>query len=120
VIVPFAFTVYVPSFGTVKVVRLQLVFAVDVVAHNFTVLATKVAGVVAESLVKGEMVWLVSNAPVEVSFSATGGAGMTGVSVDVVVWPKMSVTLYVSAVFVPCVALTSATKVTTPVDVFNV
>ncbi len=54
------------------------------------------------------------------SFMATGGAGITGVRVEEAVWPKMSVTLYVSAVFVPCVALTSATKVTTPVDVFNV
>jgi hypothetical protein len=56
VTVPFALTVYVPSFGTVNVVRLQLAFAVDVVAHNFTLLATKVAGVVAESLLNGEIV----------------------------------------------------------------
>jgi hypothetical protein len=120
VTVPFTLTVYVPSFGTVNVVKLQLAFAVDVVAHNFTVLATKVAGFVAESLLNGEIVWLVSYAPVDVSFTPTGGAGITGVRVDVEVCPKMSVTLYVSAVFVPCVALTSATKVTTPVDVFNV
>ena len=56
VTVPFAFTVYVPSPGTFNVVRLQLVFAVDVVAHNFTLLATKVAPVPAASLVRGEIV----------------------------------------------------------------
>jgi hypothetical protein len=85
VIVPFAFTVYVPSFDTVSVVSVQLAFTVDVVAHSFTLLATKVAGVVAESFVRGEIVWLVSNAPVDVSFTATGGAGMTGVIVEVAV-----------------------------------
>jgi hypothetical protein len=85
VIVPFAFTVYVPSFGTVSVVRLQLAFAVDVVAQSFTLVGTNVAGVVTESLLKGEIVWLVSNAPVEVSFTATGGAGITGVRVEVAV-----------------------------------
>jgi hypothetical protein len=53
--VPFAFTVYVPSFGTVNVVKLQLAFAVEVVAHNFTLLATNVAGATAESFVRGEI-----------------------------------------------------------------
>jgi hypothetical protein len=56
VTVPFALTVYVPSFGTVNVVRLQLAFAVEVVAHNFTVLATNVAGDVTVSLLNGEIV----------------------------------------------------------------
>ena len=74
-----------PSFGTVNTVRLQLAFAVDVVAHNFTVLATNVAGDVTVSLLNGEIVWLVSYAPVEVSFTATGGAGITGVRVEVAV-----------------------------------
>ena len=60
VTVPFAFTVYVPSLGTVKEERLQLAFAVEVVAHNFTDEGTNVAGVVAESLFNGEIVWLVS------------------------------------------------------------
>jgi hypothetical protein len=55
VTVPFALTVYVPWFATVKVVKSQLAFAVEVVAHNFTVLATKVAGEVAESFVKIEI-----------------------------------------------------------------
>ena len=61
-----------------------------------------------------------SYAPVDESFTATGGAGTTGVSVEVAVWPVMSVTRYVIGVFVPCAAFTSATKVTTPVDWFNV
>ena len=42
-----------------------------------------------------------SYAPVDVSFVATGGAGMTGVKVEVAVWPKISVTRYVIGVFVP-------------------
>jgi hypothetical protein len=50
----------VPSFGTVKVVRLQLVFAVEVVVHNFTLLATNVAGATAESFVRGEITWVTS------------------------------------------------------------
>jgi hypothetical protein len=62
----------------------------------------------------------VSYAPDDVSFVATGGAGITGVKVEVAVWPKISVTWYVIGVLVPCVALASATNVTTPVDVFKV
>ena len=53
---PFAFTVYVPSLATVNVVKLQLAFAVEVVAHNFTVLATNVAGEVTVSFVSIEIV----------------------------------------------------------------
>jgi hypothetical protein len=56
VTVPFAFTVYVPSPATVRVVRLQLALAVLVVAHNFTLLAIKVAGDVTVSFVKMEIV----------------------------------------------------------------
>jgi hypothetical protein len=56
VIVPFAFTVYVPSFATVNVVRLQLAFAVLVVAHNFTDDASIGASEPAVSLVSGEIV----------------------------------------------------------------
>jgi hypothetical protein len=52
---PFAFTVYVPWLATVNVVKSQLAFAVEVVAHNFTVLATKIAGDVVESFVKIEI-----------------------------------------------------------------
>ena len=74
-----------PSFGTVKVVKLQLAFTVDVVAHSFTVLGTNVAGDVTVSLPSIEIVWFVSNAPVDVSFTPTGGAGITGVSVEVAV-----------------------------------
>ena len=61
-----------------------------------------------------------SYAPDDVSLTATGGAGTTGVKVEVAVWPVMSVTRYVIGVFEPCVAFTSATKVTTPVAAFNV
>ena len=56
VTVPFALTVYVPSPATVRVVRLQLALAVLVVAHNFTLLAIKVAGDVTVSFVKMEIV----------------------------------------------------------------
>ena len=55
VTVPFAFTVYVPSFGTVNDVNVHEAFAVVVVAHNLRLDATKVAGLVAESFVKGEI-----------------------------------------------------------------
>jgi hypothetical protein len=55
VTVPFAFTVYVPSFGTVNDVNVHEAFAVVVVAHNFRLAGTKVAGLVAESFVKGEI-----------------------------------------------------------------
>jgi hypothetical protein len=56
VTVPFAFTVNVPWFATVKVVRLQLAFEVPVVAHNFTEDAVSVAPEPAVSFVKGEIV----------------------------------------------------------------
>jgi hypothetical protein len=60
VTVPFALTVYVPSFGTVNVVKSQLAFAVEVVAHNFTDEATRFAPDPAASFVSGEIVWFVS------------------------------------------------------------
>ena len=109
-----------PSPATVNVVRLHEVFTVEVVAHKRTVLGANVAGEVTVSFVRTEIVWFVSYAPDDVSLTATGGAGITGVKVEVAVWPKMSVTLYVIGVFVPSVAFTSATYVTTPVDAFNV
>ena len=65
--------------------RLQLAFAVEVVAQSFTLPATKVAPVPGESFVRGEIVWLVSYAPVEVSFVAVGVGGTVGVNVDVAV-----------------------------------
>ena len=83
-------------------------FTVDVVAHSFTDVATRVAGLFAPSLVAGVIVWLVSYAPLEMSFVALGGAGIIGVSVEVAFWPKISVTWYVIAVFVPEVAFASA------------
>jgi hypothetical protein len=63
---------------------------------------------------------MTSYAPVEVSFAPTGGAGSTGVNVDVIFWPVMSCTWYVIGVLFPGVATGSAAKVTTPVDGFNV
>ena len=54
-------------------------------AHNFTLVATIVAGDVAVSFVNGLMTWLVSYAPDEVSLVATGSGGTTGVSVEVAV-----------------------------------
>ena len=83
VTVPLAFTVYVPCPATSSVVKSHNAFAVAVVAHNFTLVATMVAGVVAVSLVKIVIVWFVSYAPDDVSFTATGAGGMTGVKVDV-------------------------------------
>ena len=56
VTVPFAFTVYVPSFGTSRNERLQLASAVDVVAHSFTDEASSAESVPAESLASGEMI----------------------------------------------------------------
>ena len=44
VIVPFAFAVYVPSPLIVNVDRVQQLFTVAVVAHNFTDVATNVTG----------------------------------------------------------------------------
>jgi hypothetical protein len=66
-------------------VRLQLVLAVEVVAHNFTEDAVSVASAPAASFVSGEIVWLVSYAPVEVSLAAVGTGGIIGVKVDVAV-----------------------------------
>jgi hypothetical protein len=60
VTVPFALTVYVPSFGTVNDVNVHEVFAVDVVAHNLRLEGTRLAGEVAESFVNGEINWLTS------------------------------------------------------------
>ena len=56
VTVPLAFTVYVPSFGTVNVVRLQLALAVAVDAHNLTEVALSAASEPAWSFVNGEIV----------------------------------------------------------------
>ena len=71
--------------ATVNDVRLQLAFAVDVDEHKRTVLATNVAGDVTVSFVSGLITWFVSYAPDDVSLTATGGAGITGVNVDVAV-----------------------------------
>ena len=83
VTVPFAFTVYVPWPATSRVSRLQLAFAVDVVSHNFTEVAIRVAPVPAASPVKTSITWLVLYAPLEVSLSAVGGGGTIGVNVEV-------------------------------------
>jgi hypothetical protein len=56
VTVPSGFTVYVPSFGTVKVVRSQLALSVEVVEQSFTLLATSVAGDVVVSFPRIEIV----------------------------------------------------------------
>ena len=74
-----------PWLGTVNVVKLQLTFAVEVVAHNFTEDAVSVAPEPAASFVSGEIVWLESYAPVEMSLVAVGTGGIIGVNVDVAV-----------------------------------
>ena len=85
--VPFAFTVYVPSFAIVNEASVQL-FGVCTgdTPHSFTVEATNGAltapGV---SLVSGEIVWFASQLPVLASGLATGGCGITGVNVLVAV-----------------------------------
>jgi hypothetical protein len=119
-IVPSTLTVYVPSFAIVNDVSVQLVFTVEVVAHNFTLEATRAPPLPGESLVRTETVCTVSYAPEEVSFVAEGAGEITGVKVDVADWPKISTALYVMAVFDPAVAAPSATYVTTPVAASSV
>ena len=60
--------------------------------HNLKVVGSKIAGEVTLSFTNGEITWLVSNAPDDASFTATGAAGIVGVNVDVAFWPKVSVT----------------------------
>ena len=55
VTVPFAFAVYVPSPVTVNVGNVQLLLAVEVVAHNFTDDATNVTGETTVSFVNTEI-----------------------------------------------------------------
>ena len=91
VTVPFVFTVYVPSFGTSRNVRLQLASVVDVVAHSFTDEASSAESVPAESLASGEIIWLTSYAPVDVSLIADGSKLVTvGVYVLVPILPAES------------------------------
>ena len=80
---PLALAVYVPSLATVSELKVHELFGVEVVAHSLTVDATRVAGAVTASFVNTEIVWLTSYAPVDVSFTATGATGTTGVKVDV-------------------------------------
>ena len=49
--------------------------------HSATVPVTRLAPDAAESLVSTEMAWLVSHAPVEVSFAALGAPTIVGGSV---------------------------------------
>ncbi len=56
VTVQFEFTLYVPSPGTSRELRLQLAFAVKIVAHSFTDVATRFAGAVAASFVRITMI----------------------------------------------------------------
>lgn len=66
--------------------------AVEVVAHNFNDDRSNVAGLVTVSLASGEITWLASKAPDEVSLMAPGAAGIVGVSVGVDFCPVMSCT----------------------------
>ena len=83
VTVPLALAVYVPSLATVSESKVQLVVGVEVVAHNFTEEGVNVAPAPAASFVRTVIVWFVSYAPVDVSFTAVGAGGTTGVRVDV-------------------------------------
>jgi hypothetical protein len=81
--VPFALTVYVPSFATVNVVALQE--GADCPdAHNFTEVAMNGKlddpGV---SFEVGVTVWFVSQLPVDVSLTAVGNGGAPTVGVIV-------------------------------------
>jgi hypothetical protein len=55
VIVPFRFAVYVPSLGTVREGEVQLALAVEVVAQNFTEVASSGASDPAVSFVSSDM-----------------------------------------------------------------
>lgn len=100
VTVPFGLTVYVPSPGIVTMVLSHRLgdcasLTPDVVgsstSHNFRLAASRGAETVpGVSLLNGVMVWLVSCAPDEVSFVATGGGMTVGVYVDDATWPSES------------------------------
>jgi hypothetical protein len=102
------FTVYVPSPVTVSVVPVQLAVAVPV-AHNLTVVRSRVAPDPAASPVTTSMTCAVLIEPLDVSLSAVGGGGTIGVSVLVALKPFPSVMRYEMEVFVPCTAFASAT-----------
>lgn len=88
--------------------------------HSFKLEATRVSPLAAVSFVKTLLVWVVFQAPLEVSVVATGAAGTIGVKVDDAVKPAWSVTRYVTAVWVPGVIFASAAKVTTPLEIVQV
>ena len=114
---PFAFTVYVPSPGTVTEVLSQLLGVCNGSSpHNFTEDAT--SGALewpGSSLSRMSITWFVSYGPVEASFFTSGAGGTTGVRVLVAVWPMTSVMRYVTGVLVPEGIEDDAVKVTTPV-----
>lgn len=62
-------------------------------SQSFRLAATSVSPLAAVSLVKTLMVWVVFQAPLEVSVVATGAAGTIGVSTELAVKPAWSVTL---------------------------
>ena len=121
--VPSAFTVYLPSFETVRVERLQLLALYGAVAfagHSFTVDALRFVHADAVSFDRTLITWVAFCSLTDVSFERLGGGGTIGVRVDVAVWPVASVTRYVIGVFVPDVIPATATNVTTPVVVLSV
>jgi hypothetical protein len=102
------FTVYVPSPVTVSVVPVQLAVAVPV-AHNLTVVESRVAPDPAASPVTTSMTCAVLIEPLDVSLSAVGGGGIIGVNVLVALKPFPSVMRYEMELLVPCTALAAAT-----------
>jgi hypothetical protein len=72
---------------------LQATAVVTDASHNFTEVASNVVPAPAMSFVTGTNVCAVFHGPLEVSFAIVGIGGITGVKVDVTVWPKMSVIL---------------------------
>ena len=73
-------------------VRSQLALAVEVVAQSFTDVVVSVAPEPAVSPVRTSITCAVLYAPVEVSLSAVGAGGTTGVKVDDAFCPVISVT----------------------------
>ena len=98
----------------------EAVALAEAAAQICTLVATNVEPRPALSFVSGDNFWAVFHGPEDESSTSTGGAGITGVKVELTDCPKMSVTRYVSGVLVPDVTFTSATKVTMPVEVLSV
>jgi hypothetical protein len=129
VITPVALTLYVPTFGTVTDVAVQL-GEVSPSEHNLTEAASKLTWETPEipglsvpcGLVIKLTVWARPWPPVVVSGSAVGAGGLStvGVIVELIVRFRESVAWYVTGVVVVPENVGSGLKVTAPVEVLTV